>query len=158
MDLSLRTMRFRLLASGVLPRTRVARAACFLLGLDLLLFALQRLLGIFKVSSGQALSGWVGILSFLAIVLLAVLAFRWLKAKMLWRLRNRLIVTYVFIGVIPVVMLVALALGSFYLFAGQFATFIVTTGLNAELKSLDATNTAITHQLASQIQRGAGTS
>ena len=63
-----------------------------------------------------------------------------------------------FIGVIPVVMLVALALGSFYLFAGQFATFIVTTGLNSELKSLEATNSAITHQFASQIQRGGGTS
>ena len=53
---------------------------------------------------------------------------RWARAKMLWRLRNRLIVTYVFIGVIPVVLLVALAVGSFYLFAGQFATYIVTTG------------------------------
>ena len=76
-----------------------------------------------------------------------------MKAKALWRLRNRLIVTYVFIGVIPVVMLVALALGSFYLFAGQFATFIVTTGLDSELRSLSATNSAIAHQFASQMKR-----
>src|SRR5271168_2056338 len=102
MDLSLRTMRFRLLAAGLLPRTRLARAACYLLGLDLLLFALQRFFAIIKVSYGQALSGWVGILSLLALVLLSLLAYRWLKAKLLWRLRNRLIVTYVFIGVIPV--------------------------------------------------------
>src|SRR6478736_202962 len=121
MDLSPRTVRYRLLAAGMLPRTRLARAACYLLGLDLLLFALQKLFGIFKVSWSQALSGWVGILSVLAMVTLALLGYRWLKAKLLWRLRNRLIVTYVFIGVIPVVLLMTLAVGAFYLFAGQFA-------------------------------------
>jgi phosphoserine phosphatase RsbU/P len=76
------------------------------------------------------------------------------KAKMLWRLRNRLIVTYVFIGVIPVVLLVALAIGSFYLFAGQFATFIVTTGLDSELVSLESANNAIAHQVAAQMKHG----
>ncbi len=73
---------------------------------------------------------------------------------MLWRLRNRLIVTYVFIGVIPVVLLVALAVGSFYLFAGQFATFIVTTGLDSELVSLESANSAIAQQVAAQMKRG----
>ena len=72
-------------------------------------FALQKLFGLFKVSFGLALSVWIGILSFLAIIFFALLAFRWLKAKVLWRLRNRLIVTYMFIGVIPVVLLVAMA-------------------------------------------------
>src|SRR5579859_4859001 len=158
MTLSYRYLRLRLSEAGLLPSSKVALIAWYLLGLDVLLFVLQKAFGLFKLSSGESLGGWVSFLSFLVIVLFSVLAFRWVKAKMLWRLRNRLIVTYVFIGVIPVVMLVALALGSFYLFAGQFATFIVTTGLNTELKSLGATNTAITHQLASQIQRGSGTS
>jgi phosphoserine phosphatase RsbU/P len=157
MTLSYRYLRLRLREAGLLPTTKVALIAWYLLGLDVLLFVLQKVFGLLKLSYGESLGGWVSFLSFLVIVLFSVLAFRWIKAKVLWRLRNRLIVTYVFIGVIPVVMLVALALGSFYLFAGQFATFIVTTGLNAELKSLDATNSAITHQFASQIQRGAGT-
>jgi sigma-B regulation protein RsbU (phosphoserine phosphatase) len=89
-----------------------------------------------------------------AVVLFSVLALRWLKAKLLWRLRNRLIVTYTFIGVVPVVLLVTLALGSFYLFAGQFATFIVTTGLSSELKSVEAANSAIAHHIAADLQRG----
>ena len=50
-------------------------------------------------------------------------------------------------------LLIALALGSFYLFAGQFATFIVTTGLNSELSSLSAANSTIARHLSSQIQR-----
>ncbi len=154
MDLSLRTLRFRLLAMGVLPRTRLARAACYLLGLDLLLFALQRLFAIFKVSYGQALGGWVGILSSLAIVLLAILAYRWLKARVLWRLRNRLIVTYVFIGVIPVVLLVAMAFITIYLFAGQFANFVVTSELDSRIHSLQSVNAAIAHELAARLEHG----
>ncbi len=154
MDLSLRTLRFRLQAAGILPRTRLARAACYLLGLDLLLFALQRLFGLFKVSYGLALSGWIGILSFLAIILLALLAFRWLKAKMLWRLRNRLIVTYMFIGVIPVVLLVAMAFITLYLFAGQFANFIVTSELDSRLRSLQSVNAAIANELAARVEHG----
>ena len=103
---------------------------------------------------GQSLAGWVSGLSLVVSVLFVVLAIRWLKAKLLWRLRNRLIVTYVFIGVIPVVLLVILTLGSFYLFAAQFATFIVTSDLNSELESLDAANTAIAHELAARMLRG----
>jgi sigma-B regulation protein RsbU (phosphoserine phosphatase) len=152
MDLSPRTMRFRLLAAGVLPRTRLARAACYLLGLDLLLFAMQRFFGIFKVSYGQALRGWVGILSVLAMVALALLAYRWLKARLLWRLRNRLIVTYVFIGVIPVVLLMAMAFITIYLFAGQFANFVVTSELDSRLRSLQSVNAAIAHELAARLE------
>ena len=154
MELSLRTLRFRLRAAGVLPRTRLARAACYLLGLDLLLFALQKLFALFKVSFGLALSGWIGILSFLAIILFALLAFRWLKAKVLWRLRNRLIVTYMFIGVIPVVLLVAMAFITLYLFAGQFANFVVTSELDSRLRSLQSENAAIANELAARVERG----
>src|SRR5271167_1732261 len=148
-----RYFRLRLSEAGLLPTSKVALIAWYLLGLDLLLFALQKAFGLLKLSYGESLGGWVSFLSFLVIVLFSILAFRWLKAKALWRLRNRLIVTYVFIGVIPVVMLVALAFGSFYLFAGQFATFIVTTGLNSELSSLSAANSAIARRLAAEVQR-----
>jgi sigma-B regulation protein RsbU (phosphoserine phosphatase) len=139
---------------GLWPASKVAYATVYLLSLDVFLFALQKLFGAFKFSWAQSLGGWVSFLSFLVIVLLTILALRWLKVRMLWRLRNRLIVTYVFIGVIPVVLLVALALGSLYLFAGQFATFIVTTGINSELRGLEAANSAIARQFAAQNDRG----
>jgi len=154
MQLFLRTLRFRLRAAGLLPNTRLARAACYLLGVDILLFALQRLFKLLRVSWGQALSGWVGILSFLVIVLLIVLAIRWLKARLLWRLRNRLIVTYMFIGVIPVVLVIAMAFITIYLFAGQFANFIVTSELESRLHSLQSVNAAIAHELAARLEHG----
>jgi len=154
MELSPRTLLFRLRAAGLLPATRLARVACYLLGLDLLLFALQRLFGLLKVSWGQALGGWVGVLSFLAIFLFAILLYRWLKAKLLWRLRNRLIVTYVFIGVIPVVLAMSMAFITIYLFAGQFANFVVTSELDSRLRSLQAVNAAIAHELAARLEHG----
>jgi sigma-B regulation protein RsbU (phosphoserine phosphatase) len=154
MPLSYRYLRMRLGEAGLLPTSKVALVASYLLGLDLLLFVLQRAFGLLKLSYGDSLGGWVSFLSFVVIVLFSILAFRWVKAKALWRLRNRLIVTYVFIGVIPVVMLIILATLSFYLFAGQFATFVVTTALDSELKSLDAANSAIAHELAAKMQSG----
>ncbi|PYX63540.1 MAG: hypothetical protein DMG74_16485, partial [Acidobacteria bacterium] len=157
MPASYHDLRRRLSEHGLWPTGRLARSAWYLFALDLLLFLLQEVLKFFKLSWGSSLGGWVSILSFAAIVLFCMLAFRWLKTKLLWRLRNRLIVTYMFIGVIPVALLVALVLGSFYLFAGQFATFIVTTGLNSELKSLEATNSAIAHGLAARLESGKGT-
>ncbi len=157
MPASYHDLQRKLSEQGLWPTGRLARTVWYLLALDLLLFLLQELLRFFKLSWGSSLGGWVSVLSFTAIVLFCVLAFRWLKTKLLWRLRNRLIVTYMFIGVIPVALLVALVLGSFYLFAGQFATFIVTTGLNSELKTLEATNSAIAEGLAARLDSGKST-
>src|SRR2546428_8278797 len=154
MEGSYRYIRLRLSEAGILPRSRMARVAWYLLGIDIALFALQKLLGLFHVSYGRSLGGWVSILSFVVIVLFAFLAFRWLRSKLLWRLRNRLIVTYVFIGVIPVVLLVAMAFITIYLLAGQFANFVVTSDLNSRLRSLEAVNAAIANELAARLEQG----
>jgi sigma-B regulation protein RsbU (phosphoserine phosphatase) len=157
MERSYRYLRLRLSEAGLLPTSKVALIAWYLLGMDALLFLLQKVLGWIKPSYGQGLGGWVTFLNIVVVFLFAILAFRWIKAKALWRLRNRLIVTYVFIGFIPLVLLVALALGSFYLFAGQFATFIVTAELNSELNGLAAANSAIAHRLAAEEHRDPAT-
>jgi phosphoserine phosphatase RsbU/P len=154
MEVSYRYIRLRLTEAGVLPRSRVARVAWYLLGIDIALFALQKLLGVFHVSYGRGLGGWVSVLSFVVIILFAFLAFRWLRSKLLWRLRNRLIVTYVFIGVIPAVLLMTMAFITIYLFAGQFANFVVTSDLSSRLRSLQAVNAAIANELAARIARG----
>ncbi|MGB9408142.1 MAG: PP2C family protein-serine/threonine phosphatase, partial [Terracidiphilus sp.] len=60
---------------------------------------------------------------------------------------HRLIVTYIFIGVIPIVLLVMMAGVSGYLFAGQFATYVAISNLQSELQHLKATNDALAVQL-----------
>jgi phosphoserine phosphatase RsbU/P len=157
MELPFHTLRLRLSARGLLPTTRLGRAAGYLLGLDLSVVLLQNLLKLFGIAYTQNLGGWVTFLSFSVIILLAILAFRWLREKLLWRLRNRLIVTYVFIGVIPAILLVAMAFITIYLFAGQFANFVVMSELDSRLRSLSAVNAAIANELAARVQRGQST-
>jgi phosphoserine phosphatase RsbU/P len=152
METLFRYLRFRLIQAGWPPRSRVARVGWYLLALDILLFALQKILALFRVSA-EGLRGWVTFLSSIVLVLFSVLGFRWLKEKLLWRLRSRLIVTYMFIGVIPAVLLGALGALAVYLFAGQFANFVVTSDLHARLNSLEAVNAAIANELAGRLQR-----
>src|SRR5277367_5847235 len=131
-------LRRRLIAAELWPEGRLARLACYLAAMAGVLFALQRLLGLFAKSWGEHLGGWVEFLVFLAVVLFSILAFRWLRRRILWRLRNRLIVTYVFIGVIPAVLLVAMTFITIYGLAGQFAVYVLTSEIHAQLRSLEA--------------------
>jgi phosphoserine phosphatase RsbU/P len=143
-----------MLEKGVWPQGWVACGACYSLVLAIALYLLELLLGLFAPAASSGLSGWVKFLLFDAALLFAVVAFRWSKRRILWRLRNRLIVTYVFIGVIPVVLLVAMALITIYLFAGQFANFVVTSEISSQLRSMQAVNAAVGNELAGRIERG----
>jgi phosphoserine phosphatase RsbU/P len=154
MEWSYPELRRRLTEAGLWPKSRMARLACYLGGLAAGLYALKKLLGLFAPSWGEHLGGWVVFLTFLAAVLFFILAFGWIKRRILWRLRNRLIVTYVFIGVIPAVLLIAMALITLYGLGGQFAVFVVTSEIHAQLRSLEAVNAAVTNELAARLERG----
>src|SRR5260370_14916298 len=60
---------------------------------------------------------------------LALLAryLRTLLSMAIWRLRNRLLITYLFIGVVPVVLIAGMALISLYIFYGMASTYITKT-------------------------------
>jgi len=139
---------------GLWPQSWVAWAALYATGLDLLLFAVQWLTRRASPAISASLTAWVIFLSGLAILLLGIAMFRWLRSQLLWRLRNRLIVTYVFIGVIPVFLLVVISLTTLYLLAGQFASFVVTSDIATHLRSMEAANRAIAHHLATQVSGG----
>ncbi|MBZ5667619.1 MAG: PP2C family protein-serine/threonine phosphatase [Acidobacteriia bacterium] len=136
------------------PQSRIAWATLYVIALDLLLFALQLLIQRASPATSASLQGWVTFLSGLTILLVTITAYRWLRAQLLWRLRNRLIVTYVFIGVIPVFLLVVISLITLYLLAGQFASFVVTSDITTHLRSMEAANRAIARHLATQVADG----
>src|SRR5438445_5204653 len=102
-------LRLWLEANGLFPKSKLAFITCYLLGLDLLLFLIMQSARIFRAGFGQYLSGWVIFLSIVVAALGSFLIANWLSSTLLWRLRNRLIVTYVFIGVIPLILLATLA-------------------------------------------------
>ncbi|MFL6307235.1 MAG: PP2C family protein-serine/threonine phosphatase [Candidatus Sulfotelmatobacter sp.] len=132
----------------------MSRLACYLAGSAIVLYALRILLGLFAPSWGAHLGGWVGFLAFVAAVLFFILGFRWVKRRILWRLRNRLIVTYMFIGVIPAVLLVAMGLITLYGLGGQFAVFLVTSEIHSQLRSMAGVNDAVSNALAARLERG----
>jgi sigma-B regulation protein RsbU (phosphoserine phosphatase) len=146
-------LRARMVAAGFWPRGWIARGACYSLGLAIALFVLDIVLKLTAPKWSDGLVGWVKFLLFDAALLFSIVAFRELRKKVLWRLRNRLIVTYVFIGVIPAVLLVAMAFITIYLFAGQFASFVVTSDINSQLRSMQAVNATISNELAVRIEK-----
>src|SRR5437660_12566657 len=147
-------LRRRLIEAELWPRGRMSRLACYLAGSAIVLYALRILLGLFAPSWGAHLGGWVGFLAFVAAVLFFILGFRWVKRRILWRLRNRLLVTYMFIGVIPAVLLVAMGLITLYGLGGQFAVFVVTSEKDAQLRSLAAVNATVSSELEAHLERG----
>ncbi len=136
------------------PQGRMARLACYLAAMAVVLFGLRELLRLFAPSWGAYLVGWVYFLVFVASLLFLVLLFRWVKRRILWRLRNRLIVTYVFIGVIPAVLLVGMAFVTLYALAGQFTVFIFTSEIRTQLRGLETASAAFGNELAARLDRG----
>ncbi len=76
----------------------------------------------------------------------AILAIRWSRRyleKAMWRLRNRLIVTYLFIGVVPIVLILALAVTGAYVITGQVAVYLVSSELERRTRGLSQSARAL---------------
>jgi sigma-B regulation protein RsbU (phosphoserine phosphatase) len=133
------------------PKSKLGRTT---LWFGYLALALEVLRAIFRPASGTVLSGWTTFISFLFVAFAFALGFRWARRKLMWRLRNRLIITYMFIGVIPMILLLAMALLAAFLFAGQFASYVVMSDLQSELQHLQATNRSLTYQFRNLAKEG----
>lgn len=101
-----------------------------------------------KLAGGAPTALWV--LFWIAAVVCGVyylgrlLAFA--RHRLLWRLRRRLIVTYVFIAFVPIVLILVLAgLGAFIL-NGQFAAYLVASNLREHFDELQQVNRVVAHE------------
>lgn len=78
--------------------------------------------------AGALLTGvWLGVRLFRSIARLAV-----------WRLRNRLLVTYLFIAVVPIVLIAGLAIASGYALVDQLAVYLVTGELQRRIDNVES--------------------
>jgi phosphoserine phosphatase RsbU/P len=134
---------------------RLARVTAYFAGLDLLLLVIWSVSLLAKPGGSAGLIGWITFLAYVTVALAFLLGLRWLRRKVMWRLRNRLIVTYVFIGVIPVILLLAIGLITAYLFAWQFATYVAGSDLRNEVETLGALNQRVALQVADRLGKGA---
>ena len=100
-------------------------------------------------------SGFIGFLGFLAAVYLVVRLVPWFRTKFMWTLRNRLIVVYVFIAVVPVILLlsmVGLAAYGLYL---QLGAHIFHDDLQARISTISADADALAGAVEQEAAQGA---
>jgi sigma-B regulation protein RsbU (phosphoserine phosphatase) len=79
------------------------------------------------------------LLTFLAFVLAVAWTFKWLAVllkKVIWRLRYRLLVAYLFIAVVPILLILVLVWLGAYVLTGQMAAYLVTTELERQTAEL----------------------
>jgi sigma-B regulation protein RsbU (phosphoserine phosphatase) len=126
------------------PRTNWGRVALWSGGLSVFLIALRWLTG---SSLEPRVSGWAKFFGFIFALCAARIAFPWLRHRIMWRLRHRLMIAYVFAGIIPILLLLMMAGVASYLCAWQFATYIATSDLESTLQHLDASNDSLAAQL-----------
>ena len=85
-----------------------------------------------------------GVLQVLCGIALAVLAipvlWRYVRTHMLWSLRNKLVLTYLLIGLAPVVLFLTLVFISAYIAAGQFAIHLADSRVENRLDWLSSEN------------------
>lgn len=118
------------------PPTGIAGAAFWLAVWFLLLWVLRLIPGGIGTFFG-VLQIFVGI----ALVAVAVpLGLRTIRQRMLWSLRNKLVLTYLLIGLAPVLLFVTLVTIAAYVAAGQFAIHLAESREQAELEQLSTDN------------------
>ena len=127
------------------PRTKWGRITLWSGGLSLLLVARRWIAGYAPLS---LLGGFAAFFALIFAFGAFWLTFRWAYRLIMWRLRHRLIVTYVFIGVIPIVLLLLLAGVASFLFAGQFVSYVAISNLQSVSLHLKAANDVLASQLS----------
>lgn len=78
---------------------------------------------------------------------LAFLLFRYLKNRFFWRVRNRLLGSFVFVGLIPLIMILGAGYLSSYLLLGQLAATYLTTALSALENQVAEINVELSEKL-----------
>jgi sigma-B regulation protein RsbU (phosphoserine phosphatase) len=132
----------------MVPRTRLAFATLYLAGTEAVVLLSQRLLqSAHSPRAAAALGGWTAFLGWALSLLLLILALRWLRDNVMWSVRNRLIVTYLFIGGVPVTLAVSIALLAGYLVLGDLAVFSAVSEIKAEATRLGAANAAAEEEI-----------
>lgn len=121
-------------------------------------FGLLWLVALLPILFGGAAWGWSGLarVAFtLSLFLLLIRLIILLAGETLWLLRNRLILAYVFMGVVPVVLIAGmLAIGA-YMFYGQYAAYLLVNNLTERTKNVAAVNSLTVRELDRRPDRAA---
>jgi phosphoserine phosphatase RsbU/P len=102
---------------------------------SVMLLVFWLLFGETEVFRQSIVGSFFGTLTLWAVILTCVYyglrALRWLKRKLLWRVRRRLVITYLFVGLTPIILMTLLGLLSAFGGSGQGMARIITAQVNA---------------------------
>jgi phosphoserine phosphatase RsbU/P len=106
------------------------------------------------VGAPVPLLGFVGLLAFLAGAFLVVRMIPWFRTKFMWTLRNRLIVAYVFIAVVPVILLLTMVGVASYLLYLQLGAHLLHDDLQERVGIIAAQSDSIANAVAHEVDAG----
>ena len=89
-----------------------------------------------------------------AIVYLGIRAGLWAKRYLLWRLRNRLITAYIFIAVVPILLLLAMAGLAAYLLYWQLGSYVIFNEIDERTERVQEVAGAIATSYAIEMTSG----
>jgi sigma-B regulation protein RsbU (phosphoserine phosphatase) len=110
----------------VMPRVAVAAAIIFVA------WVVAKQIGLARLGAIALFFDLAFVVVYAAALYYGLRGLRWLKNKLLWRVRRRLVITYMFVGLTPVVLLVMLGALTGLLGLNQVMTRVVKVHLGAE--------------------------
>ena len=142
------------LASGGGPSGSSAPPPPRMLRVLWLLTALAFPLAYLPGTAGQVCSAlrWLALLA--AVIATVPYLYRAIRDGLLWRLRNKLILTYLLIGLTPVVLFFTLVFLATYVASGQFAVHLAAQHLQLRLDSMGTSDAGLAFALAQRAERG----
>ena len=96
-------------------------------------------------------SRFIGFLFFLSLSYLLFRIAGWTRGRLLWSLRNRLIVAYVLIAVVPILLLIVMAALSTYLLYWQLGAYLLYEDIEKRIERLEATAETLAVSLTAEI-------
>ncbi|HEX8143236.1 MAG TPA: SpoIIE family protein phosphatase [Pyrinomonadaceae bacterium] len=124
-DLKRATGRVRSALRAVMPRLAMAAALSFAVWLLVREYSFYR-----SFFVGRAFGRAVFVLVSFTLAYYGLKALRWLKRRLLWRVRRRLVITYLFVGLTPIILLLMFGLLSAFGGSGQALSRIITAQVN----------------------------
>jgi phosphoserine phosphatase RsbU/P len=100
------------------------------------------------------LTGFAGFLSFLAAGFLVVRLIPWFRTKFMWTLRNRLIVAYVFIAVVPVILLLTMVGVGAYLLYLELGAHLLHDDLQERVSIIATQSESIANAVEHEVDAG----
>ncbi len=103
-------------------------------------------------------AGFIEFCFFLSLGYLAYRVLVWARRRLLWGLRNRLIVAYIFIAVVPVVMLLAIGAITARMVYSQLAGYLLVQDIDRHMDIVADTADSIAASLAATMPKSAASS